>query len=102
MSCVIEDVTDKLDPTAFDKELGSMLVKHDSNVTDFLVTVLGFLHRKSNFFKEGDPKKRVLEAFKQVCVEGACVWATERFSGSPPLPGLNDPLTAHVPMAGDW
>lgn len=65
-SCVIEEVTDAFDPTEFDKHLGDMLIKHEGNAEAFLGTVFNFLKRKTNFFKEGDPKKRVLDAYKQV------------------------------------
>ena len=64
--CVIEDVTDDWDPEAWDKPLGDMLIKCHANPQKFLETVLGFLKRKSNFFKEPEPKKRVLDAFKEV------------------------------------
>lgn len=65
-SCVIEEVTDAFDPTEFDKHLGDLLIKHEGKTEAFLGTVFNFLKRKTNFFKEGDPKKRVLDAYKQV------------------------------------
>lgn len=68
-SCTIEDVTDAFDPTSFDKQLGDLLVKCDSNASLYLTTVLDFLKRKSNFFKEGNAKARVLEALRQVTGE---------------------------------
>ncbi|KXZ48906.1 hypothetical protein GPECTOR_24g195 [Gonium pectorale] len=69
--CVIEDVTDKWDPEEGDKQLGDMLIKHEGDAGKFLVTVLGFLKRKSNFFKGDDPKRRLLEAYKEVAGEPA-------------------------------
>lgn len=68
-SCVITDVTGEFDAAAFDKPLGDMLVKCESNAGLFLQTVFGFLQRRSNFFKEGQPKQRVLEAYRAVCGE---------------------------------
>lgn len=65
-SCVIEEVTDAFDPTEFDKALGDMLIKHQGDAGQFIGTMFSFLKRKTNFFKEGDPKKRVLDAYKQV------------------------------------
>ncbi|EFJ43123.1 hypothetical protein VOLCADRAFT_83419 [Volvox carteri f. nagariensis] len=67
--CVIEDVTDKWDPAEGDKQLGDMLIKHEGDAQKFLVTVLDFLKRKSNFFKGDEPKRRLLEAFKEVAGE---------------------------------
>jgi hypothetical protein len=70
MACTIEDITDQFDPRDFDKALGDLLLGHEGNTLQYLVTVLDFLKRKSNFFKQGDPKKRLLEAYKQVAGEG--------------------------------
>ncbi|GFR52746.1 hypothetical protein Agub_g15357 [Astrephomene gubernaculifera] len=67
--CVIEDVTDVYDPAEGDKLLGDMLIKHEGDAQKFLTTVLGFLKRKSNFFKGEDPKRRLLEAYKEVTGE---------------------------------
>lgn len=64
-SCVIEELPN-FDPTAFDKVLGDLLIKHEANPQQMICTVLGFLKRKTNFFKELDPKKRVLEAYREV------------------------------------
>lgn len=70
--CVIEDVTDQFDPQGFDRELGTILVKAEGSSHVFLTTVLGFLKRKSNFFKEPEPKRRLLEALKEVGLR--CGW----------------------------
>jgi hypothetical protein len=70
MACTIEDITDHFDPRNFDKALGDLLLGHEGNTLQYLVTVLDFLKRKSNFFKQGDPKKRLLEAYKQVAGDG--------------------------------
>lgn len=65
-SCTIEELDD-FDPSAFDKELSDVLLKGCKGDTkQFLTTVLGFLQRKTNFFKGDDPKKRVLEAYREV------------------------------------
>jgi hypothetical protein len=68
-SCTIEEIVDLPDPATteiFDRELGNILSKYEGNAEDFLVVALGYLQRKTNFFKEGDPQKRVLEAFRKV------------------------------------
>lgn len=64
--CIIEDITDQFVPTDFDKELGEFLLGHESNAQKFLVSIFDFLKRKTNFHKEGDPQKRVLDAYKEV------------------------------------
>lgn len=72
-SCVIEDVTDEFDPTSFDKQLGALLIECKSDASLYLTTVLDFLKRKSNFFKQGNAKQRVLEAYRQVSGEQPAV-----------------------------
>lgn len=62
--CVIEEV---FDHSAFDKALGDILSKHEGETSKFLFTVFDYLRRKTNFYKEGDSQKRILEAYKQVC-----------------------------------
>lgn len=63
--CVIEELPDDVDPTSWDKPLGEMLSKYEGESQKFLACVFNFLKRKTNFFKEGDAQKRVLEAFKE-------------------------------------
>lgn len=70
MACTIEDVTDQFDPLDVDKPLGDLLVGHEGDTSKFLITVLEFLKRKTNFFKEPDSKRRVLDAYKAVSGEG--------------------------------
>lgn len=69
MACTIEDVTDEFDPTVFDKPLGDLLIEHKGDSQKFMVSVFDFLKRKSNFFKQGDAKRRVLEAYREVSGE---------------------------------
>jgi hypothetical protein len=69
MACTIEDVTDQFDPLDFDKPLGDLLVGHEGDTTKYLITVLDFLKRKTNFFKQPDAKRRVLDAYKAVSGE---------------------------------
>lgn len=66
MACTIEDVTDKFDPADFDKALGDLLLGYDGDVSGFLVNVFDFLKRKTNFLKQADAKRRVLDAYRQV------------------------------------
>ncbi|GIL61051.1 hypothetical protein Vafri_15464 [Volvox africanus] len=69
--CVIEDITDIWDPEEGDKQLGDILIKHQGDAQMFLISVLDFLKRKSNFFKVDEPKRRLLEAYKEVAGETA-------------------------------
>ncbi len=71
-SCVIEDVTDsEVDHTAYDTQLGKLLSDCEGDAGKYLEVVFGYLARTTNFFKEGNAQKRVLEALKQVSREGA-------------------------------
>mmetsp|Transcript_18638 Transcript_18638/g.33853 ORF Transcript_18638/g.33853 Transcript_18638/m.33853 type:complete len:317 (-) Transcript_18638:455-1405(-) len=63
--CVIEDITNEFDPTAYEKALGDLLVKHESDTSKFLQSVFSFLNAKTNFFKQVDPKKKILDALKE-------------------------------------
>jgi hypothetical protein len=69
MACTIEDITDQFDPLDFDKPLGDLLVGHEGDTTKLLITVMEFLKRKTNFFKQPDAKRRVLDAYKAVSGE---------------------------------
>lgn len=76
MSCVVEELP--FDPTDLDKALGDLLIGHEGSTQQFLTSVFSFLKRKTNFFKEPEPKRRVLEAFRQVAGEAA---AADGFRG---------------------
>lgn len=65
-SCTIEEVVDAFDPTAFDRAFGDALLKCGGDAKKFLTCALGFLKRKSNFFKGTDAQARLLEAYKEV------------------------------------
>lgn len=69
MSCVVEEIP--FDPTDFDKALGDLLIGHEGHAQQFLVSIFSFLKRKTNFFKEADAKRRILEAMRQVAPEAA-------------------------------
>lgn len=69
MACTIEDITDNFDPLDYDKALGDLLIGHEGNVQQYLVTVFDFVKRKTNVFKEPDAKRRILDAYKQVTGE---------------------------------
>lgn len=62
--CTIEDITDLPDTADFQRALGDMLVKHDGDTQKFLGTVFTFLGEKTNFFKTGDAKRKVLDAYR--------------------------------------
>ena len=65
-SCIIEELTDDhVNEEQFDGDLGRLLSKQEGDVSKFLSSVFGFLKRRTNFFKEGEPQKRVLDAYKQ-------------------------------------
>jgi hypothetical protein len=70
MSCQVEDITEQLETAEVDKALGDILIHHKGDTKLYLITVLDFLKRKSNFFKLGDAKKRVQDAYKEVSGEG--------------------------------
>lgn len=67
MSCVVEELP--FDPTDYDKYLGDLLIGHEGHSQQFLVSIFSFLKRKTNFFKEQEPKKKVLEALRAVAPE---------------------------------
>lgn len=67
MSCVVEELP--FDPTDFDKYLGDLLIGHEGHPQQFLESIFSFLKRKTNFFKEPEPKRRVLEALRTVAPE---------------------------------
>lgn len=69
MSCVIEEIP--FDPTDFDKALGDLLIGHEGYTQEFLVSIFSFLKRKTNFFKEPEPKRRVLDALRTAAGEAA-------------------------------
>ncbi|KAF6253788.1 hypothetical protein COO60DRAFT_389117 [Scenedesmus sp. NREL 46B-D3] len=69
MACTIEDITDRFDPLSFDGPFGDLLVGHEGDTSKFLITALEFLKRKTNFFKQPDAKRRVLDAYKAVSGE---------------------------------
>lgn len=66
MACTIEDITDKFDTADVDKALGELLVSHDGDVNGLLVYFFDFLKRETNFFKDPEAKRRVMDAYKQV------------------------------------
>lgn len=68
-SCVVEELP--FDPTDFDKALGDLLIGHEGHTQEFLSSIFSFLKRKTNFFKEPEPKKRVLDALRRVAPEAA-------------------------------
>lgn len=64
---MIEEIQDEpWEDSSFDRALGELLAKYEGEANKFIQATLGFLKRKSNFFKEGDPKQRVLEAYRVV------------------------------------
>ncbi|GLI68525.1 hypothetical protein VaNZ11_012915 [Volvox africanus] len=90
--CVIEDISDIWDPEEGDKQLGDMLIKHQGDSQKFLISVLGFLKRKSNFFKVDEPKRRLLEAYKEVAGETAAAGMKGGFlSGNKPAESKETP-----------
>lgn len=93
MSCVVEELP--FDPTDFDKALGDLLIGHEGHTQDFLVSVFSFLKRKTNFFKDPEPKRRVLEALRQVAGDTA---GADGFKGG--FFGAPKPKSAATAAAG--
>lgn len=69
MSCVVEELP--FDPTDFDKALGDLLIGHEGHTQQFLLSIFSFLKRKTNFFKEPDAKRKIIDALRQVAPEAA-------------------------------
>jgi hypothetical protein len=77
MSCVIEEVP--FDPTDYDKALGELLLGHEGDTGAFLTSVFSFLKRKTNFFKEGEPRRRILDALRATGGEAAAAGGSDGF-----------------------
>jgi len=99
MSCVVEELP--FDPTDFDKALGDLLIGHEGSTQQFLASVFSFLKRKTNFFKEPEPKRRVLEALRQVAgdVTGADGFKGGFFGASKPAAKQHTPAPAAAAAA---
>ena len=63
---IIEEIDETSDPTRFDSDLEKVLIAHSNNSEDFLRTVIGFVDRKTRFFKQADASKKLAKL-----VEGA-------------------------------
>ena len=63
---VIEEIDDASDPTKFDSDLAKVLIAHDNDPEEFLRTVVGFVDRKTRFFKQPDASRKLAKL-----VEGA-------------------------------
>jgi hypothetical protein len=113
MSCVIRELPDDndYDPDLLERQLGLALVKGcDGDPSKLLVTVLDFLRRRSNFFKHGDPRKRVKAAFDSVAAEaglrpasGAGAAGGAGAAAAAPAPATAPPAAAadHAPAAAE-
>jgi hypothetical protein len=71
MTCVIKEVDENsFDADVFEKQLGLALIReHEGDAQKLLEAVLDFLKRKSNFFNQGDAKRRLLDAYRTVTGE---------------------------------
>ena len=56
---VIEEIDEASDPTRFDSDLAKVLIAHDNDPEEFLSTVLGFVDRKTRFFKQSDASRKL-------------------------------------------
>ncbi|GBF99556.1 hypothetical protein Rsub_12362 [Raphidocelis subcapitata] len=103
MSCVVRELPDDEGPEALERVLGRALVDshHEGDPQRLLVTVLDFLGRKTNFFKHGDPRKRVLEAYTKVAQQAASggAGAAAAGSGDAPAAAAAAPAPAPAPAA---
>lgn len=65
----LEEIADApaapVDPAGpYDKELGDLLVAHESNTSALMTTFLDFLSRKTNVFKDEAAEKRLLQSVR--------------------------------------
>lgn len=63
---VIEEIDEASDPTRCDSDLAKVLIAHDNDPEEFLRTVVGFVDRKTRFFKQPDASRKLAKL-----VEGA-------------------------------
>ena len=63
---IIEEIDEASDPTRFDSDLAKVLIAHDNDPEEFLRTVVGFVDRKTRFFKQPDASRKLAKL-----VEGA-------------------------------
>lgn len=56
---VIEEIDEASDPTRFDSDLAKVLIANDNNPEEFLRTVIGFVDRKTHFFKQPDASRKL-------------------------------------------
>lgn len=63
-SCTIEEIEEPQPQTdtAYDVQLGAILTHYKGDVDSYLLHMLGYLRRKTNFLQQGSAQKRVLEA----------------------------------------
>ncbi|KAI8473747.1 MAG: HSP20-like chaperone [Monoraphidium minutum] len=120
MSCQIREITDEdFDADVLERQLGLALIRqHEGDPQKLLVAVLDFLKRKSNFFKHGDSKQRLLDAYRAVAGEpeaaagmkagflaGVAAAAPARAAAAPaaaadaPEPGLSERASVQQPEA---
>jgi hypothetical protein len=99
MSCVIREVDDEAyDPDVLERQLGLALVReHEGDPQKLLASVLGFLKRRSNFFRHGDPQKRLLEAYRAVAGDAEPAAAAAASAGG--AAGAAAPAPGAVPAS---
>ena len=63
---VIEEIEEASDPTRFDSDLAKILIAHDNNPEEFFRTVVGFVDRKTRFFKQPDASRKLAKLMEGV------------------------------------
>ncbi|KAL3150403.1 hypothetical protein ABBQ32_000241 [Trebouxia sp. C0010 RCD-2024] len=63
---LIEEIDEASDPTRFDSDLAKVLIAHNNDPEEFLRTVVGFVDRKTRFFKQPDASRRLVRLVDSV------------------------------------
>lgn len=63
---LIEEIDEASDPTRFDSDLAKVLIAHNNDPEEFLRTVVGFVDRKTRFFKQSDASRRLVRLVDSV------------------------------------
>lgn len=66
----MEDITHKVDPAKFFRQLGDVLDHHNDNVDAFLKTIFTFVNTKTDYFQSvSDPRVPVIKALQEAKVK---------------------------------
>ncbi|GMH43716.1 hypothetical protein BSKO_11638 [Bryopsis sp. KO-2023] len=93
MDVEIEDVTDVIEPSDFYPQMHDLLDRHKGDAKAMIVSVMDFVNKKTEFFKEGDPRHKVIFAMRDAGVK-----ATKAAAKPKPAP-TPKPVPAAAPAA---